>query len=351
MPRMNHIYLLGYLKTAPRIKPDKESGLPAGVLMYLTVVRPDRSVGDRRTDIGRDDITVIVESPELAQKISGAAVGDVVWVEGVFQQRRDMKIPHICMECNQLNIETGSILCVHALYGAIANPLHDVQKALEYVISMRHVSNVAYVSGFLTNDPREYSSAKDHVLITQYPLIVNRQVTIPTDPPELRTDEIVVKSFSERARRDKDTLHRGSSVMVYGYLHARSDIIKRGPCQHCGKPHSWFRKSMEIFSVETDYLNNFYSDEEKAEREAARQEQMIRDASHVNANDVPKKKQGTEAAGFGAAGLQTAGDTAGTAALFSRSIWKEDRKDIGRRYMDPNDPLFEFEDGDDLDDL
>ena len=99
MPRMNHIYLLGYLKTAPRIKPDKESGLPAGVLMYLTVVRPERSVGDRRTDIGRDDITVIVESPELAQKISGAAVGDVVWVEGVFQQRRDMKIPHICMEC------------------------------------------------------------------------------------------------------------------------------------------------------------------------------------------------------------------------------------------------------------
>ena len=312
MPRMNHIYLLGYLKTAPRIKPDKESGLPAGVLMYLTVVRPERSVGDRRTDIGRDDITVIVESPELAQKISGAAVGDVVWVEGVFQQRRDMKIPHICMECNQLNIETGSILCVHALYGGIANPLHDVQKALEYVISMRHVSNVAYVSGFLTNDPREYSSAKDHVLITQYPLIVNRQVTIPTDPPELRTDEIVVKSFSERARRDKDTLHRGSSVMVYGYLHARSDIIKRGPC---------------------------------------RQEQMIRDASHINANDMPKKKDGTEAAGFGAAGLQTAGDTAGTAALFSRSIWKEDRKDTGRRYMDPNDPLFEFEDGDDLDDL
>ena len=78
---------------------------------------------------------------------------------------------------------------------------------------------------------------------------------------------------------------------------------------------------------------------------------MIRDASHINANDVPKKKDGTEAAGFGAAGLQTAGDTAGTAALFSRSIWKEERKDTGRRYMDPNDPLFEFEDGDDLDDL
>ena len=52
MPRMNHIYLLGYLKTAPRIKPDKESGLPAGVLMYLTVVRPERS---RRADV-LDDI-------------------------------------------------------------------------------------------------------------------------------------------------------------------------------------------------------------------------------------------------------------------------------------------------------
>ena len=32
-------------------------------------------------------------------------------------------------------------------------------------------------------------------------------------------------------------------------------------------------------------------------------------------------------------------------------INKEERTDNGRRYMNPNDPLFEFEDGDDLDDL
>lgn len=351
MPRMNHIYLVGYLKEALKIKPDKVTGLPAGLLMSLTVVRGNRSVGDRRSDIGRDDITVIVESAELAQKLSSATIGDVVSIEGVFQQRRKMKIPHACTKCGGKNIEIGDILCIYALYGSIVNPCHDVQKALDYVISIRHFSNIAYISGFLTNDPKEHSSAKDNLLITQYPVIINRQVTIVSDPPDLRTDEIVVKSFSDRARRDKDTLHRGSRVMVLGYLRVRKDIPKHGECQCCHQEHMWYKRSMELLAVETDYLSDFYSDEEIAAREAERQEQMRRDASHVNANDVPKKKPEASEEAFAAAGLQTAGDINKTASLFSASIWKEDRTDSRRQYTDPNDPLFEFEDGDDLDDL
>ena len=350
MPRMNHIYLLGYLKEAPKIKPDKVTGLPMGMLMTLTVVRGNRSVGDHKSDIGHDDVTVIAELPELAQKLAGAMVGDVVSIEGVFQQRRNMDIPHHCSECGKKNVEKGDILCIYALYGAIVNPCHDVQKALDFVISVRHTSNVAYVSGFLTNDPREYSSAKDNLLITQYPLIMNRQVTIVSDPPDLKTDEIVVKSFSERARRDKDALHRGSRVMVLGYLHTRSRP-KRSNCQCCEKPHTWYKRTMEILSVETDYLSDFYSDEEIAAREAERQAQMLRDASHVNANDVPRKRPDAGAPDSLSPNLQTAGDIAGTASLFSGSIWKEDKEDARRKYTDPNDPLFEFEDGDDLDDL
>ena len=272
MARHNLSFLFGFVLTAPTISTG--SGGDSYALVYVTVGRGTREVGDHRKYMKCDEVPVMTVNPKLIDEISKWKPYDIVEIKGTVVSK-NIKKSSFCKNCGTKHVATGSMVFVNPIDAKFRLRLETEEKCMRYLADNREFSNQAFVFGTLCRDPKKVSP-KVGLTVTQYQMALNRKYRERNDPPELRTDYPWVKSYGENALEDRKRLHIGSVVFVDGCLQARS-VNRHAKCEACGAAFDWKDRAMEIVPYETEYIKNFYSDEEVEENERAKRAAKTKD--------------------------------------------------------------------------
>lgn len=86
---------------------------------------------------------------------------------------------------------------------------------------------------------------------------------------EIKTDFPIVRSYGKAARQDQLCIHKGSLVLIDGFLHSR-EFDRKTVCGACSSEYMWKDNILEIVPYATEYLAN-YTDPETAEAEREKQ--------------------------------------------------------------------------------
>lgn len=273
MARQNQAFLMGAVLKDPKIvkNPDGEY---LYAMVYVTVVRGYREVGDGKKFMKADNPVIITREKELIQEIERWQVYDIVDVKGPIASKNILK-SSICAHCGEKNKATGSLVYINPIYARRRLHLDNRDECVNYLSTNREISNQVFVFGTLCRDPKKLTP-KEGLIVTQYQVAMNRKFRIKQDPPELKTDYPWVKSYGANAMEDHKRLHTGSIVYIDGCLQARS-VLRHTQCEHCNEQYDWKDRAMEIVPYATEYILNYYDDETIEENEARRLEQIKRD--------------------------------------------------------------------------
>lgn len=265
MARQNTVFLLGQVYKEPKLKAAEDGGY-AYAMCYVDVVRSPRNVEDGSSYARHDIPVIITKTPVIATEMSNWKKHDIVLIKGVFTTRNINKTSH-CPHCaetghDQANVSAGTLAYIEPIFAEKIAEMGSDEEAAKYLAKHKEISNQIYFIGNLTRDPKKIKTEKG-VVLTQYQIAANRKFRAKTDLPENRTDYPWVKTYGEHAEEDRNHLHCGSGVFVDGAIQARA-VKRTMKCPVCGEFYSWKDKTMEIVAYATEYLSNFYTDEEIA---------------------------------------------------------------------------------------
>lgn len=258
MSRHNLTFLIGAVLADPAIHRNDE-GTPVYATCSLYVVRSVRDAGDRKNFMKPDDPLIMTRTPETMHEMEKWKKNDIVYIKGVVAAKNIMKSSY-CTYCGEKNIAEGTVVYVNPIFAARLAEMRSEEEAQQYLAGMREVSNQAYMIGTLCRDP-VHVVPKEGLGLVQYQIALNRKYFIRTDPPEIRTDYPWVKSYGENASMDLAHLHTGSKIFIDGCLQARN-VQRHMRCSACGETYDWKERVMEIVPYETEYLADFYTEED-----------------------------------------------------------------------------------------
>lgn len=311
MARENLVFLRGTVVKKPLVV--KKDGEYLYALANINVGRAYREVGDGIKFMKCDNPPIMTRDVDCIKEIETWNEYDIVDVKGVISSKH-IKKGSVCPYCGEKNFFTGAFVFVNPIYIDKITSCASQQEALDYLVKHREISNQVFLFGTLCRDPKKIKPKKG-LTVTQYQIAMNRKYRIKTDPPEIKTDFPWVKSYGENAIEDHKRLHVGSEVFIDGFLQARSinrkavcgsiidekgKVIKNedgslklrtdndGNIIGCGKTYEWKDRAMEIVPYGTEYIGEYYSDEEIAEIEEQREAEKIRSMARRNSVDVSK---------------------------------------------------------------
>lgn len=271
MARQNIVMLKG-----SAIKVDirqKKDGQMEAVLV-MGAIRGFRNVGDGREKVKIDQPIIITRNPELVAEIATWHRNDIVEIKGVVSTRIVLK-SHVCPNCQTKDTQEGLLVYVEPIYAEKLITLENTEECIKHLEKVREISNMAYIVGNLTRDPKKVK-VKNGPTVTQYPIAINRKFNIRQDPASTKADFPWVKSYGQNAENDRDRLKIGSLVLVDGFLQSRS-INRKCICSRCGTKYEWMDRALEIVPYETEYLANIYTEEEAEQNRLRRREQRMHD--------------------------------------------------------------------------
>lgn len=264
MAKENLIYLYGTVLEEPRITKD-DDGTPLRAIVALEVIRGKREISDNIHYIKKDKPMLMTANPELIAEIETWKKYDMVEVKGTLATKEVRKASN-CPHCKAKNTAMGSLGFVNPIYVSYREHGEDSSQCLELLKKHQEISNQAWVIGTLCREPKTLK-AKSGINITQFQLAINRKYKIREDNPETKTDWPWVKSYGDQAKKDKRYLHTGSVILVDGILQARN-VDRKKICENCNCEYIWKDKTVELVPYSNEYLQNFYSEEEAAKKEA-----------------------------------------------------------------------------------
>lgn len=288
MSRHNLAFLTGAVIKAPTIHTDEEGNYVYG-MCYLNVVRGFREVGDKKKFMRSDNPIIMTRDQSILKKMETWKENDIIQLKGVIAAKNVLKSSY-CPYCNEKNQADGSLVYINPIFVMTLEHFETFEEALEYLSRVREISNQVYLLGTLCRDPKKISP-KEGLTVTQYQIALNRKYFIRSDPPEIKSDYPWVKSYGQNALDDRERLHVGSKVFIDGFIQARS-VQKHVTCESCGEKYDWKDRAMEIVPYETEYLYDYYTDEDIAKREAdaakaALQSVFGEDTDVVNEEEMP----------------------------------------------------------------
>lgn len=305
----NKVSLLGAIIRPPEV------GSIDGQYIYatfrLTVVRDPRKAGDNNDRRG-DYPLVMTRDPEVIRDIDGLGVYDIVIVKGVIATRPIIKSSH-CANCHATNRIPGVAVYVEPISCKKIASLGSKDECQQYLMEFREFSNQISVYGTLCRDPSR-RSVGNRLAYTQYQIALNRNFRIKADPPECRADYPWVKAYGQNAEDDAKRLHVGSEVIIDGFLQTRK-VLRHSVCGQayddngkpmfydnglpvmkvdedgdlvgCGETYDWPDPTTEIVPYGphgTDYVLNYYTDEDLREKEKKEQQRAFESAG-LNLDD------------------------------------------------------------------
>lgn len=272
MARHNYVSLLGSVAMNPLVV--TENGKYESGIMQVRVLRGPRSVGDHRGPSKTDIPTIISKEPAMIQVMDQVKLHNIVLIKGILSTTRVGKVSY-CTHCGASNSIKGLMLYINPIHILPVKACDNPMDALHFLRDNSEISNELHLFGTLIRDPKKVSP-KTGLVITQYQIAMNRKYKIRTDDPTKITDYPWVKVYGDNAEEDRVRLHVGSEVYIDGCIQARR-INRHAVCPECGEEYDWAENTMEIVPFSTEYIGDFYSDEEIEVREVQRREQQRHD--------------------------------------------------------------------------
>lgn len=265
MAKQNLAFLYGRVSKAPIVSKNQSTEAYNYGMVYIDTVRGVRSVGDDLKFVKHDHPLIMSREKEILDNMIYWKENDIVFIKGVISSTKIPKSSY-CPDCVDedgkpvKNEIFGNLLYVTPIFVEKVKSYSTKTEAVEDIVNHREISNQIYVYGTLLRDPKLFTTAKK-IQITQYPIAINRKLTIRTDDPSIKTDYPIVKSYGEQARDDKTYLKLGAEVILDGFLQART-VTRKAMCKCCNKIYPWTDHAMEIVPYAVEYVNGYRTTEE-----------------------------------------------------------------------------------------
>ena len=309
MARISQVMLLGAINRPPQIAKKNDQYIYA--MVYVTVVRGNRKIGDKVKYMRSDNPILMTWDPDQIREIETWQVNDIVDVKGIVASRSILK-SSFCTHCNTKNRYPGALVYVNPIFCKKRCHFESDEDCYKYLAERREVSNQCYVFGTLCRDPSRRKTGNG-VVYTQYQIALNRKYRIKTDPPEVKSDYPWVKSYGENGVEDLKRLRIGSEVIIDGFLQTRN-VNRHAVCGQecdekgkpkffpngmpvmitdedgevigCGESYDWPDRAMELVPYDngTEYISGYYTDEELAAKKEDVRRQALIDAG-LSADD------------------------------------------------------------------
>lgn len=256
MARHNYISLLGSVLVAPKIKEDiekKEKGL-----LILKVLKGDRNCFNEELTETIATPIVVTSDPLLIGKIKLLSENDIVLIKGNIVTKKEKKVV-VCEHCGTRQGAEGLLTYINPISIVPVKRIDTKEDAQRYLSEYNEVSNEATLIGHLCSDPEKIASIKQTCAV-QYKIGINRKYKINTDEvseTNLKADFPYVKSYGKNALDDLESLKKGSTVLIDGYLQSRK-FKRKKECENpeCGKNFDWVDSVLEIVTYQVEYLRN-----------------------------------------------------------------------------------------------
>ncbi len=295
MAKQNIAFLYGRVSKLPIISKNEETNEYIYGMTYIDTVRGYRAVGDELKFVKHDHPLIMSAESEILNKMQTWKENDIVFIKGVITSRH-LKKTSFCPDCTDedgnpfRNDVLGNIVYVTPIYAEKVRSYDTKMEAVEDVVKNREISNQIYIYGTLLRDPKIFTTARK-LQICQYPIAINRKLTIRTDDPTIKTDYPIVKSYGEQARDDKTYLKYQAEVIVDGFLQART-VTRKITCKNCGKQYEWHDHCMEIVPYAMEYVKGYKSEDEiieETKKSAEEYKQMLYNTATTDIMDEAMK--------------------------------------------------------------
>lgn len=260
MARENKAELYGFVHGKVRVTVDKNN-VPVEARFLLRTMR--RVIEVPGTDYKpRYDVPLIKSrDPKMIEMMMELEEYDMVEILGVVTTLYEPKVSK-CPECEAKNIETGELVYITPISIVTRECGNTKEEAYEYLNDRAETSNRVSAIGTVCGEIKDYR--KGELYACQYPIAINRKYRIKGDVAENHTDYPYVRSYGERAKRDKETLSIGSTVLIDACVQTRMVQNKKTVCKNCGKEYIWSDYIMELYAYGVEYLFNNKTGKEAA---------------------------------------------------------------------------------------
>lgn len=284
MAKHNYVALYGQVIKDPIIYRDENTGEYKRGICPITIIRGVRDFGNNIERIKYDTPTIMTGNPALVAAMASWRVGDMVEVKGAVTTKDVIKST-VCKHCNKKNKRKGTVVFVNPIYFSKRETGVSKEEALELLKERCEISNQVTIIGTLCREPAGFVTNKG-LSITTYQLAVNRKYRIKEDAEEIRTDFPWVKSYGSIAENDLNFLKKGTRVFIDGMIQTRN-LNRKQTCEFCGNEYEWNDTAFEIIPYATEYLSNFYTQEEIEKREEEENKKAIQSVFSESDIEMP----------------------------------------------------------------
>ena len=279
MARHNEVHLYARVHKKPVIAQDTATGEYLYAMGYVNVVRGYRDAHDNLNYLKHDYPLVLSRDNAIIEEMSTWEENDIVVIKGAISSKSIPK-KTFCPNCTgedgkpTKNEARGNLLYVTPIHAIKLKHYEEKMGAVEDIVKNREISNQISVLASLIRPPHYFKNEKG-LVITQYPIAINRKFHIKTDDPCIKTDFPYVTSYGEQAVEDKLRLNTGSDVMIDGLIQSRKKHRKT-KCKCCGAIYEWTDNNMEIVPYAVEYIRGTYKTDEDLEAENAHKAEELR---------------------------------------------------------------------------
>lgn len=281
MAQHNLVHLFGTVQTEPTVRVNDETGQPEMAMLYLEVATASRRYESSNKDLRPQfsQICVRTTDPATTTIMAGLHENDLVVLKGVVSTKNVNK-QVICKNCGEVfsvrdgkqNIEsedgaeeeddaaTSMITYVTPIAIDVRNTNLTEDEAHQLLLQVREMSNEVQLVGNLCADPKPFEGGK----ATSYQLGVNRKYFQRYDDPSTFADYPYIRSLGVQAESDIEALHKGSMVLVDGFLKMRY-FDRKSKCLYCGTIRTWTDYCMEVVPYSVEYLRDYKTGKERLE--------------------------------------------------------------------------------------
>ena len=262
MARENLVSLLGPIMTITRkIGAD---GTPIRTVFSMVTCTRRQSNIDKGYDSTYNFIVVpvVTKNSKIMEKLQDLEKNDVVFIKGVLCTRR-MTHRCVCPNCQNIEDRTVNRAYIVPIDLICLKKGIEYNAAREFMLEHSEFSNEINIVGYLCADPKRKQNDNVQTPL-EYQIAVNRLFRIAEDGEEIRTDFPKIVSYGEASFMDEEVLHKGSQVMIDGFMRTSSFTIYYR-CQNCDTKYPEKNQLMEIIPYNIEYLRNCDIPEEEIE--------------------------------------------------------------------------------------
>lgn len=279
MAQHNNAHFYGMVQTNPTVVLDDETGQVKTAAAYIITASSTRryEYGNEENTIRFDQMMIRSGYPETAAQIAKLRQNDIVILKGCITTRnvnknatcpneacgRKFTVNENRSDDDENPFTTSMITFITPIAIDIRMTGLTEDAAMEFLVQNREMSNEIQIIGNLCADPVQWEGGK----ATSYQVGINRKFYLHDDDPSTYADFPYVRSYGLQAGNDIEALHKGSLVLIDGFVKMRH-FSRKSTCPYCGTVKEWTDKVLEVIPYSVEYLADYKSGKDRAAEKA-----------------------------------------------------------------------------------